>query len=183
MTRSSLAVALAISLIVSPALAQSPSARAADQAPAPSARALELSHRLILAMHLTATFQSLMQSMTPQMIDFEAKQIPGFKPEWRQPMIEATQEAGEDLMSELLKEAEPIYAQTFTEEELAQATAFYESPTGQSMIRKSPQIAPLLMKNFQGLMTAMRTDTMTRFCKKIGGCDKAAGPADRPNPS
>jgi hypothetical protein len=172
-----LAAALAVSLLASPALAQPSSP------PAPSARALELSHRLIVAVHLTDTFDSVMQNLMPQLIDMRSKQIQGFRPEWRQALIEASQEAGDDMMAQLAKQAEPIYAQTFTEDELSQAVAFYESPTGQSMIKKTPQITPLLMKNFQGLSESMQADMMARFCKKIGGCDKAGPAPDKPSGS
>ena len=164
----------ALSLIAAPAFAQTPASPAAAT---PSARALELSHRLIVAMHVNDSFAAMMRSMIPQMVDLQAKRIPGFRPEWRQPLIEATQEAaGEDLMPALLKRAEPIYAQTFTEDELAQAVAFYESPVGQSIIRKSPTITPRLVSDFPALAAGLGQDVMARFCKKIGGCNKATGP-------
>jgi hypothetical protein len=185
-----LAAVAAVCLIAAPAFAQ-PGAPPAAQAgpavsgaPAPaSARALELSRRLIAALHLDETFRAMMDAMAPQMVDEEIKRIPGFRPEWRQPMIEAAREASADLMQELIKRAEPIYARTFSEDELAQAVGFYESPAGQSMIRKVPSITPQLMKDFPTLTRSMSADMLVRFCSKIGGCDKAARPPAGPTSS
>lgn len=178
MKKTTLSAVAALSLMAAPAFAQAPASPAAA---APSARALELSHRLIVAMHVNDSFAAMMRALIPQMVDLQARRIPGFKPEWRQPLIEATQEAaGDDLMPALMKRAEPIYAQTFTEDELAQAVAFYESPVGQSIIRKSPSITPRLVGDLQTLAMAMGADVQARFCKKIGGCDKSMTSPNKP---
>jgi hypothetical protein len=158
----------AVVIAATPALAQPAAAP-----PPPSAHQLELSHRLIAAMHMTDTMNGIIQPLVAQMVDMQTKQLPGFKPEWRQPLIEATQESMNDLFPKLMSRMEVVYAQVLSEDELNASIAFYESSAGQSILRKLPQALPLVLKDFQSDVVASRADIMTRFCKKIGGCDKA----------
>jgi hypothetical protein len=166
-----LVAAFTFALMAAPVAAQPASAPAA---PAPSARQLELAHRLMAAMHTTETLNGVVPPMVAQMVDEQTKQIPGFKPEWRQPLIEATQESMSGLFPKLIERMEAAYAQILTEDELQQSIAFYESPTGQSIVRKLPQVLPLVLRDFQSDVLATRDDIRTRFCKKIGGCPGAS---------
>ena len=152
------------------------SAPAPDQteAPAPSPRALELSHRLILAIHITDQLHALLKAMLPAMIDRQAQSIQGFKPEWRQAVTEATVAAMDDIMPAYLKDAERLYAKTFTEDELTQAVAFYESPVGRSLIEKSPSLAPELTKDMMARMNGLEADIKARLCAKLDVCKGAA---------
>ena len=172
-----LIAALAVMLVATPAAAQSTSP------PAPTARQLQLSHRLFLSLHMDQTMSGLMQPLVAQMVDIQARQIPGFKPEWRQPLVEATQEAMGDLLPNLMKRTEMAYAQVLSEDELQQSIAFYESPAGQSIIRKLPQVMPMVLKDFQAEVLTASADITVRFCKKIGGCDKATVASDKPSAS
>ena len=166
-----LVAAFTFALMAAPVAAQPASATAA---PAPSAHQLELAHRLMTATRMTETLNGAVQPMVAQMVDLQTRQIPGFKPEWRQPLIEATQESMSGLFPKLIERMEAAYAQILTEDELQQSIAFYESPTGQSIMRKLPQALPLVMKDFQTDVLAARGDIRTRFCKKIGGCPGAS---------
>jgi hypothetical protein len=158
-------------------------ARAEPQpsSPAPSAHALELSHRLIHDMRLDVQIDSLLRAMLPGLIDRQSQAIPDFKPEWRQAISEATIEALNDVLPDYLHDAELLYARTFTEDELAQAVAFYESPAGRSFIDKSPSLAPELSKSILAKMSAIQADARDRFCRKSGACSGPAADAKTPS--
>ena len=51
-----------------------------------------------------------------------------------------------------------VYAQVFTKEEVDAMTAFYGSPTGTSILRKSPQAMALSMQEMQPLMQQLMQD-------------------------
>ena len=153
---------------------------AAPGAAAPSARSLELSHRLLVDMQLTRQLEVSMKSLLPAMLQQQEKAFPGFKPEWQGPLTDATIAAMDDILPGYLKDAETLYAQTFTEDELTKAVAFYESPAGRAMIDKAPSLAPGLTKAMISRMDGMNADVHTRFCAKVNVCgDQSAAP--KPN--
>ncbi len=151
----------------------------ASQASEPSARAVELSHRLFVAMHTDEQIRTMLRSLMPPMMDRLATKTPGFKLEWRQALTEATIAAMDDVMPAYLKNAEGIYARTFSEDDLVQSVAFYESPAGRSLLTKLPQLAPELAKDMMTRMSGLEADIRVRFCAKTDAC-KSAG-ANKPN--
>ncbi len=170
------ATLMALTLTLHPSAMAAPSDGSATAA-VPSARAVDLSHRLVVAIRITDQLHALLKSMMPAMVDREARAFPDFKPEWRQAMTDATIAAMDDIMPGYLKDAEVLYAKTFSEEELAQAVAFYESPTGRSMVAKSPSLAPALTKSMVSRMDGLEADIKARFCAKTDTCKPTAASA------
>jgi hypothetical protein len=50
------------------------------------------------------------------------------------------------LMEEIIAEMVPLYARTYTADEIRQLSAFYQAPLGQKMLRTLPQLSAESMK-------------------------------------
>ena len=61
-----------------------------------------------------------------------------------------------------------VYAEVFTREEVAAMTAFYDSPTGASILRKSPQAMALSMQEMQPLMQQLMQDLRQDLHETLG---------------
>lgn len=75
---------------------------------------------------------------------------------------------------------EPIVAETFTEAELEPIVAFYESPAGQTLIAKQPEMTAKLAPVLKTLLPEIMSDMMARVCARHPSsvCPGAAKPAD-----
>ncbi len=71
-----------------------------------------------------------------------------------------------------------IYRETFTEEELQNLIAFYESPTGQMFIRKTPEI----MDKMSDLLRMKMVSILSRMNTALNETIKAL-PEDKPLPA
>ena len=142
-----------------PSFAQTPApapAAAAAIDPATLAASKELfeamNHRVLMTGMMQQMSQGIAQSMRAgaeaginnnpkltaeqkkQALDKMAKELPG--------IVSAMQGVMNDpgLIDEILAETVPIYARTFSAEELKQMTAFYRTPVGAKMLASMPQL-------------------------------------------
>lgn len=152
-------------------------AAAAQSAPAPTPRQLELAHRYIQAIHMERTMDGVMKTTMPAMMAQMPKN-PNMTDAQRQAIADVTAEVTSRMMSNVMAQMEPIMAETFSEKELADLVAFYEGPTGQAVIAKTPQMTTKLMSVAFAQMPAMQAEMRARICAKIdcSGKDKAAPP-------
>ena len=115
-------------------------AQAADPPSAPpSPRQVELANEIMDATGVAANYDVMLRNMFSGMIARSG--VTTGTPESRaaaDAMLDRVTTAVLKLKPRLLEMSAQIYAQTFTEEELAQILAFYRSPVGQSMARKMP---------------------------------------------
>ncbi len=147
--------------------------------------ALALARRYMAAVHLDRTMSALANNMAPVIIDQQLQAHPELKehmtPELRQAMIEVISEAVLERLPAMNDKMLSIVAETFTEQELTELVAFYESPTGQAVMEK----APSMMRRIPELMATINMPTDeeigARLCKKID-C-KAAGDHSKPTKS
>jgi len=145
-------------------------------AAAPSPRALALTKRYIAALHVDQTMKPMMQSMMGPMLDEQERVNPNLTAVQRKAIRETVEEfvAG-DMMDDILERMTPAYATIFSENELQALVDFYESPTGQSIIGKMPQMGPVAAKVMVEIMPELRTRLTRRICEKLS-CDKAPAP-------
>ncbi len=153
------------------AAGSSGAARAAQQpsppAAAPSPRALELTKRYIAALHIDQSMKPMMQSMLGPMLDQQAKANPNMTEAQRKAVREALEEfVGGDLMDEIMERTTPIYATIFSEDELQALVDFYESPRGQSIVGKMPQMGPAMGKIMVEIMPQLQAQIAKRICEK-----------------
>lgn len=141
-------------------------AAAASAQPAPSARQLELAHRYIAAIHMDRMMDGMMKNMMPAMTSQLAKGS-GLTEAQRQALSEVTAEITGEMMTRTMAQMEPIMAQTFSEKELGDLVTFYEGPTGQAVIEKTPLMMQKLMPVLIAQMPDMQTELRTKLCAKI----------------
>lgn len=160
--RAAAAAALLLSAFApAPALAQE--ARAADR---PSAHALDLARRLMKAMQIEAQVDTALQHMLPITTDSPAfKAMPS---EARTLVLDTVREVMRDTLTpKLVARMTPEYAKALSEADLEAAVAFYESPAGQSILAKTPQLMQASASAVRDLMPEAQAEVMRRVCEKV----------------
>ena len=167
-----LVLSLAAALFATSAIAQT-----APASPPPSAHRLELAHRYMAAAHMERTLDAVMSQMKPMMMAMAPKDSKLSDAD-RQAIADISADVTRELMTKVAARMEPIMAETFTEKELTELTAFYESPTGQSAVNKMPVMMGKLLPAMAEFMPQMQAEMKTRICARIdcAGAAKAATP-------
>ena len=162
--------ALAIAFVASPAI----------RAQEPDAARQELATQFVRAMRAEQTidqfaglfFQSIAGSYRAQLASV------GTCPAAEQ-TLDAQAAASRELMVQAFKEGDfvgksaQIYARAFTDAELRDAIAFFNSPTGQKFLDKQPQLMQEGAVLGQALMMA-KQDELRAMSTRLGGEMKAA---------
>jgi hypothetical protein len=166
------AAAAACLLMAAPhmASAQTESAPAAA-ADAATPEKLAVTHRMFEAMHLDAMMQGMMQQMTPAMVEGLKKAHPELTDAdsaKMQKVMAIVMEVDQAYLPKILDATAEAYAEVFTMDELKAMDAFYESPVGQSMLAKTPQVMSKVMASLPAFMPDMMADTQKRVCAELG---------------
>ena len=88
-------------------------------------------------------------------------------------LVAAVRDVTQTMMATMSARMAPILAEVFTEKELEDVVAFYEGPSGRSMIDKSPQLAAKMAPVMQEIMPQVRAQMTERICK-IAECPPEA---------
>jgi hypothetical protein len=171
-------IVLGLALLSAPAWAEDKPPAAALASPpisAPSPKQLELAHRYMLAIHPEKTMEASMRASMPAMIDA----MPG-PPEERKAMMDDMMVVLAHVREKLYPQMEPIIAETFTEAELEQIVAFYESPIGQTLLSRQPQMAAKLAPYMRDVGSQMMAEMLMKMCARHPSsmCPGAAKPSD-----
>jgi hypothetical protein len=86
--------------------------------------------------------------------------------EVKQAMLDAATEAVHAKVPEFLDKTALIYARLFTEKELADIVAFYDSPSGKAFVAKTSEAATPMAALIQSLGDDIQRDTRQKFCAK-----------------
>jgi hypothetical protein len=172
MTRGILCALAATSLLMAglapPAVAQDRGAIAK-----PSARAMALARRYADAIHMDNQLAAMMNGMMPAMLDQAAKRRGApVTAELKEAVARASADAARAIAPRMIDRMTPFIAESFTEEELAAAVAYYESPLAQSLLAKSPQFIARTIPAMMEMSPEIEAEITTRICKEIG-CDEA----------
>ena len=167
----------ATTMLAPPAVLAEP---AAPTAPPPTARQLELAHRYTLAIHMDRMMDGMMKNMMPAMMAQMTKDS-NLTDAQRQAIAEASAEAAQEMLDRLMKDMEPVMAETFTEKELSDLVTFYEGPTGRAVIEKTPQMMAKLMPVMIAHMPQMQAEIRAKLCAKIDCKALAKPPAANPS--
>ena len=165
-----LAGAAALSMTV--AMPHMALAQAAD---GPSPERLALAKRYVAAMHINQMISGMMHQMTPMMIQQMQKAQPGLTDAQTRDMSDAVTASMDEYMPKMTEAMIPVYAETFSTEELTKLDEFYESPIGQSILAKTPQAMQKMMPIMMQMMPEMQADMKKRICEKIDCTAKKAG--------
>jgi hypothetical protein len=177
------AAALTILLLsATPALANdppgaAPAAQTAHPPPAPAAspRALELTRRYFRAMRMEATMWATMKAVMPGMVNQMARNNPRLTKAQQDALVEVAAQSSQDMVVKMMDRMTPIFAQSFSEKELQDLVDFYESPTGQALVAKTPAFAAKMNPTMNALLPEMLADMQTKLCAKVGCTTRAAG--------
>jgi hypothetical protein len=80
------------------------------------------------------------------------------------------------MMGKVMERMIPLYASTFTEQELQDAVAFYKTSSGQAMLKKMPVLMAKMGPVMADLTPQMAADVHRRVCAKID-CTARPAPA------
>ncbi|MBA4011600.1 MAG: hypothetical protein C0481_07010 [Phenylobacterium sp.] len=154
----SLAAGLAAMLLAGAASAQT----------APTARQLDLAQRYVKAMKLETTVTSVVNQLGPTVMGGSLDSLP---PEKREAVMGVVREVSRKMMAKMSTQMAPMLAEVFTEKELEDVVAFYEGPSGQALIEKSPQLSAKMAPLMNDLMPEMQTEMLAGMCEVLD-CDQ-----------
>jgi hypothetical protein len=118
----------------------------------------------------------MMDQMVPMMMESMRKQAPSMTDEQSRALSETVLETTREMTGKMKAPMVDAMAEVFTEQELRDLVAFYEGPSGQALIAKTPELTQRMMGQMPGMMAEMQVKMRERLCAKIG-CDKAAAPS------
>ena len=142
---------------------------------APSAHKLEMARQLFAGMNMPQLMDSVTKSMGTNMLANLRKANPKLTDEQATAISEAVAESTRDLMPKVMDRMIPVYASTFSEKELTDALAFYNSPSGKAMLAKMPAMMAQMGPIMQELTPQMMADVQKRVCAKTD-CSKLGPP-------
>lgn len=140
-----LVMAMLLGLAGNPAHAAQAGPEAAPASPSP--QALALIRRVINALHVEESMAPMMNNIMQVQVQQIVAQNPKLTDQQKRQIADAlgevvTETLKEGMMSELMEKFIPVYAEVFSEDELRAMAEFYESPVGQSIMRKMPLMGP-----------------------------------------
>ncbi|HEY2051180.1 MAG TPA: DUF2059 domain-containing protein [Caulobacteraceae bacterium] len=134
---------------------------------APSARKLELARQLVQMSDLKANMVGALRTMASQQAALGGE---GVTPE-RQAKLKAMQDAEADVLPKMVPTIVEAmvqgYAREFTEKELSDALAFYQSPSGRAIIAKTPRLMQGVMVEMMRLTPQLRREMGEEMCAKV----------------
>jgi hypothetical protein len=135
--------------------------------PPPSARQLELSNQLVDAMGLRSNYATLLHGAMGQISNAALAGAAAQNPHTADAMRGAIDDAFDKMMVKIVDVMVDVNARTFSEEELTQLLAFYQSPTGKALVAKTPELARQTMAEVLPLMPQFQRDMLDDFCGRL----------------
>jgi hypothetical protein len=165
---SALAALAAIQLGLMPC----PSAMAADnssqaETPAPSPTNIQLAKKFMDEIHLTDLMKNVMSTMIPVMTEQEKKDFPSITDKQLAIVDGAVLDSSSDLVRDVIDRMIPLYASTFTEQELKDLVSFYGTPSGQAMLAKMPALMSRAAPIMRELTPKYQAEIRQRICLKL----------------
>lgn len=128
----------------------------------------ELVRRYFKAMDFDVMMDAMLKSMVPMMVQGEMSDNPELSAEDAQILSDLTIETMNEIMPVYVENLVEVYAEAFSHEELVQIVAFYESPVGQSIVKKTPALTPKVMEVMVALMPQIEANMAKKVCKRFG---------------
>lgn len=139
--------------------------------------------KLFVTMHIREQMHNIMEVMSKQSQQMAQetlrKKIPGITQKDLDRLGEITNriQKGVDVAG-MIDDMIPVYQRHLTKEDVAAMQAFYETPTGQKMLREQPQMTAEAMKAVQPRMEKMMStmmDEVEKMTKEPASDSKPAG--------
>lgn len=123
---------------------------------------LALSNRFIALIQtdqMSVMFSQMMTTMIPDRQGMTAERSAALQ--------RAMARMSADMFPRLFAVAAPIYAETFSLEELRGLVAFYESDIGQSMMKKGYEAGPRMTAAMMDILPELRNDMADAMCEEL----------------
>jgi hypothetical protein len=156
---------------------QAPPAAAAPSKATPETRALAA--RYFEAIHYDKMLGQMMEQMVPVMLQTLRQQAPSLTDEQNQLVSETVIESTREMTAKMKAPMIDAVAEVFTEQELRDLVAFYEAPSGQALIAKTPELTQKMMAQMPTIMAETQGKMLQKLCAKLN----CAGPAPAPKAS
>ena len=153
---------------------QTPPPAAPASKATPETRALAA--RYFEAIHYDQLLSQMMKTMMPAMVEAMRKQSPEVTAAQGQAITEVVTETTQEMAVRMKAPMIDAMAEVFTEQELRELVTFYETPTGQALLAKSPELTRRMMTQLPAIMGDIQGEVRAKLCAKLG-CDKAKTPA------
>jgi hypothetical protein len=134
----------------------------------PSPKAIALAKRYVAL----AEARKILEDEGPTVAQYMISKVPApaggdaKATEVKQAMLDAATEAVHAKVPEFLDKTALIYARIFTEKELSDIVAFYDSPAGKAFVAKTGDAAGPMATLIQSLGDDIQRDTRQKFCAK-----------------
>ena len=145
-------------------------ANAAPPNTPPGDKQMALAQRYVEASHMVDNVQTMMKQLRPMLMSQAEAQLDASE---KKVLGDAFDTAYGHFLQSYLDKVTPILAETYSEDELTQIVAFYESPTGQSMLAKSPELQKRLVPVAMDLVPDLQADMRKEVCAHVS-CGKPA---------
>ena len=158
-------LAMVLGACAFPAAPQPAPATAGDAAP--SGAKLDLARQLVEASGVEAALSASFRDVVGQTY---ASLKPASSTEAqarRRVFADAQADAMAKITPKIVASLVDNYARDYTTEELSDLLAFYRSPSGRSMVAKTPQLMRRVTANLIGLVPEIRRDMGEEACAKI----------------
>jgi hypothetical protein len=132
----------------------------------PSPARLKLAERILDDMGGRANLTAMMNAISSSLFKAMSSNA-SMPPATVQALKESMTETMDALVPRMLRETAGLYAEDFTEDQLADIAAFYESPTGKVMVAKLPQIGQQSGDLARKYLPDIQAGLMARFCRKV----------------
>jgi len=160
-----LAILALLSTSAAPVVAQPASAPAAETTPSP--RKLELARQLVQLSDLNANMKGVIRNMLSQIAAQGGANLSAERQARMKVMEEAETNAFDKMIPHLVEAMVQGYAREFSEKELSDILAFYQSPSGRQMLAKTPQLTQGLAVEMARMIPQMRRDMGEEICAKV----------------
>jgi len=142
----------------------SPPTAAASTA-TPETRALAA--RYFEAIHYDKLLGQMMEQMVPVMVQTMRKQTPSLTDEQSRLVSEIVIESTREMTDKMKAPMIDAVAEVFTEQELRDLVAFYEAPSGQALIAKTPELTQKMMAQMPAIMAEMQGKMLQKLCAQL----------------
>jgi hypothetical protein len=131
---------------------------------APSPGKLALARQVMEASGTQDQTTAILRNVFAQMVNSVEKSAPADKKANVDAIIRATNDALADMVPKLREIAVQAYAETYTDRELADMLAFFQSPSGRSMTAKRPQLMQMVMGQTLRMLPEIQRDMGEKIC-------------------
>ncbi|MFO1012565.1 MAG: DUF2059 domain-containing protein [Caulobacteraceae bacterium] len=158
--------------------AAAPNAPASDsrsEAREPSAAQKALVRRYFAAIKMEETLGDMMDTIMPAMMEAEARRLGQLNANERRALVDSATEGVRAILPDMMESFVTYFASHFSEAELQQIVAFYESPVGMALTERSQLKDADSEEIFRALIPKLTIEITRRFCQKVT-CDASGRP-------